>query len=257
MHLTQHAFGRQLDALMKTHEVVPLSDAMMIGPPNDITGRARPRAAITFDDAYAGAVTAGLWELRARGLPATIFVTPGFLDGQQFWWDVLADASEGLNADTRRRALVDGRGFNRDVLSAALQIGLPTRQMPACARGAAIADLDSALEYTGITLAAHTWNHPNLTALSDAELADELARPLVWLDRFGDRALKMVSYPYGLADPRVQNAARVAGYSAGFMIDGGWTRTPPHDPFAIPRLNIPAGVSHDGFVLRAAGFLQG
>ena len=257
LHLAQDAFGRQLDALVKTHEIVPLSEAMMITPHGHVTGRARPRAVITFDDAYAGAVTAGVWELRARGLPATIFVTPGFLDGQQFWWDVLADASEGLDAHTRRRALVDSRGFSVDVLSAALQIGLPTREMPAYARGASITDLESALEYTGITLAAHTWNHPNLTALSDAELADELARPLVWLDRFGDRALKMVSYPYGLADLRVQNAARMAGYSAGFMIDGGWTKEPPNDPFAIPRLNIPAGVSHDGFVLRAAGLFQG
>ena len=46
-------------------------------------------------------------------------------------------------------------------------------------------------------------------------------------------------------------------YVAGFMIDGGWTTAAPRDPFAIPRLNVPAGVSRNGFILRAAGLIQG
>lgn len=257
LHLRQETFGTQLDSLQKTHEIVALSDAVTQLLTGYSAPRRRPRAAITFDDAYAGAVSAGVPELRIRGLPATIFVTPGLLGGQQFWWDVLADATKGLNAETRKRALKESRGRGTDILAAAGRLGLPAREMPMYARGASIADLDSALAYERITLASHTWNHPNLTALTDAELLDELVRPLAWLDQFGDRALKMVSYPYGLADRRVQSAARATGYSAGFMIDGGWTRKPPQDPFAIPRLNIPAGVSHDGFVLRAAGLLQG
>jgi hypothetical protein len=54
----------------------------------------------------------------------------------------------------------------------------------------------------------------------------------------------------------VHAAAREAGYAAGLMIDGGWVAPPPRDTFAIPRLNIPAGVSRDGFVLRTAGLLN-
>jgi hypothetical protein len=53
------------------------------------------------------------------------------------------------------------------------------------------------------------------------------------------------------------DASHDAGYTAGFMIEGGWTTPDPRDPFAIPRLNVPAGVSRDGFVLRAAGLIQG
>jgi peptidoglycan/xylan/chitin deacetylase (PgdA/CDA1 family) len=218
---------------------------------------ARPRAAITFDDAYAGALTAGIAELRSRSLPATVFVTPAFLGGKSFWWDVFADPNMGLDASLRERALSEANGLSARVNTIAQLNGLRMHEMPAHACGASLDQLHAALGYQQISLAAHTLNHPNLVSLTDAELGDELASPLEWLRQFGDRALPMVSYPYGLADNRVQAAARKAGYTAGFMIDGGWTTAAPHDPFAIPRLNIPAGVSRNGFILRAAGLLQG
>jgi peptidoglycan/xylan/chitin deacetylase (PgdA/CDA1 family) len=135
--------------------------------------------------------------------------------------------------------------------------GMGMHEMPAHACGASVVQLNAALDYEKISLAAHTMNHPNLISLTDADLAQELLQPLEWLQQFGDRALPMVSYPYGLADNRVRTAARTAGYTAGFMIDGGWTTPAPRDPFAIPRLNIPSGVSRNGFILRAAGLFQG
>ena len=256
LHLTQRAFAEQLDALVTTHEVVSL-DAALIPHRGNAHQTSRPRVAITFDDAYAGALTAGVTELRARALPATIFVTPAFLDGKAFWWDVLSTADSGLDDAFRERALTEARGLTDDVLALAHNSGLSAREMPAHARGASTDQLAAALDFDGITLAAHTWNHPNLTALADADLMSELARPLEWLKPYGDRALPMVSYPYGLADRRVMDASHDAGYTAGFMIEGGWTTPDPRDPFAIPRLNVPAGVSRDGFVLRAAGLIQG
>src|SRR2546423_5455975 len=66
LHLRRSDFAAQLDALRETHDVVPLPAVLLPshGP--------RPRAAITFDDAYAGAVTLGVAEVVARGLPATV-----------------------------------------------------------------------------------------------------------------------------------------------------------------------------------------
>ena len=255
LHLAQRTFAKQLDSLLESHDLVGLDAALHQVAPEQRTRR--PRATITFDDAYAGAMTAGVAELRARGLPATIFVTPSLLDGGSFWWDTFADPAAGLDSAFRQRALTEGRGLNEEVATVARSASLATHEMPAFARGASMNDLFTALDYPGITLAAHTWSHPNLSALPDSMLAAELARPFEWLGQFGDRALPMVSYPYGLADQRVRDAARAAGYTAGFMIDGGWSSAPPRDPFAIPRLNVPAGVSENGFVLRAAGLIQG
>ena len=257
LHMSQRVFAEQLDALLYTHDVIPLAEALRPTNLHTRQNGMRPRAVITFDDAYAGALSAGVAELRARSLPATIFVTPAFLGSRSFWWDLLSDETTGLDAETRKRALTEGRGLTDDVLELATRAGAAIRQMPVHARGASIDDLNGAIAAGQISLAAHTWNHPNLTSLSDTQLTDELARPLDWLGQFGDHALPIVSYPYGLADRRVQHAARDAGYSAGFMIDGGWTTFAPQDPFAIPRLNVPAGVSRNGFVLRAAGLMQG
>jgi peptidoglycan/xylan/chitin deacetylase (PgdA/CDA1 family) len=257
LHLSQRAFASQLDSLLETHRVISLGDALRNHDQHIDPGDTRPRAVITFDDAYSGAVTAGVEELRVRKLPATIFVAPAFLDGGTFWWDALSDATTGLDSRVRERALSDSRGLSDEVWALATRSDLRIHEMPAHMCGTSTHDLDAASGYEQVSLAAHTWSHPNLTALTDTELVDELARPLAWLQRFGDRALPVVSYPYGLADQRVRNAARDAGYTAGFMIDGGWTTFEPQDRFAIPRLNIPAGVSRHGFVLRAAGLIQG
>lgn len=256
LHLHQDAFAGQLDALLRTHDVVSLHDALEAGQHSG-RNNGRPRVAITFDDAYSGALTAGVAELRDRGLPGTVFVTPSFLNGKTFWWDVLSGVTTGLDETFRVRALTEAHGLTQDVLTLARSAGVAAQEIPAHARGASTQELTAALGYEQISLAAHTWNHPNLTSLSDPELATELARPLEWLQHFGDRALPMISYPYGLADRRVMDATRDAGYSAAFMIDGGWTTPGPRDRFAIPRLNVPAGVSHDGFILRAAGLIQG
>src|SRR6185503_1881953 len=98
-------FRDQLDALQQTHDVVPLRDVL-----NEAPRRGRPRVAITFDDAYLGAVRHAPAELSARGMPATIFVAPAFLGGRSFWWDALADPRGGLDPGLRERALGDLRG---------------------------------------------------------------------------------------------------------------------------------------------------
>jgi len=250
LHLPQAAFAAQLDALLETHDVVPL-DALL-ATRTDASSVTRPRAAITFDDAYLGALTAGVAELARRDIPATVFVAPDFIGGRSFWWDALADADTGLAPQTRERALSEARGIDACVRA---MIGTPAAELPEWARCATEHDIDAALATSRITLASHTWSHPNLTQLTDAELATELTRPREWLARYGDRALPVISYPYGLADVRVQAAARDAGYRAGFMITGGWTSPPIGERYDVPRLNIPAGLSRDGFVLRAAGIL--
>lgn len=79
LHLEQREFARQLDWIDRTYDVVPLTAIF-----NAKETHGRPRAAITFDDAYRGAVTAGVAELVERDMPATIFVAPGFVGGNSF-----------------------------------------------------------------------------------------------------------------------------------------------------------------------------
>jgi peptidoglycan/xylan/chitin deacetylase (PgdA/CDA1 family) len=247
LHLPQHEFAAQLDILRRHHDVVPLTSLLEVGQPD-----ARLRVAITFDDAYAGALQAGVSELVDRGMPATIFVAPGLLGGIT-WWDVLADPARGLDQDFRTRALNELAG-KRDAILREAQL---TRGAPAAHdsyRIGSIAELERAAAQPGITLASHTWSHPNLCALSRDELVHELSTSLDWLQAHHPSALAWLTYPYGLWSNDVAKAAASVGYVAALRVDGGW-----FDPqsatsrFALPRLNIPAGISLDGFALRLAG----
>lgn len=246
LHLPQADFAAQLDALAATHDVIPLA-AIRDGA----RGRC-PRAIITFDDAYCGALTVGLAEVVKRDLPATVFVSPG-LFGRATWWDRLAQAAGGeMPAVIRKEALTAHAGVS-DRVFAALGSGADT--LPKWAVIATEAEVQSAAALPGITLGAHTWSHPNLAALEPREVLAELERPLAWLRDLGQRGDCWLAYPYGLTSAAVSRAAVEAGYAGALLISGGWlppALAPNHD---LPRFNVPSGMSLTGFRLRACGVL--
>ena len=72
--------------LARAFEVIALDDLE--------AAAARPRGRalmLTFDDGYRDQATPAARLLHARGLPATFFLTTGFLDrGGLSWWDEIA-----------------------------------------------------------------------------------------------------------------------------------------------------------------------
>jgi peptidoglycan/xylan/chitin deacetylase (PgdA/CDA1 family) len=246
LHLPQAAFGRQLDAIRETCDVIALADIRRPSP-----GGTRPRVVITFDDAYRGAVTAGVEELAARGLPATIFVSPAFIGGRTFWWDAVT----ALDPASRDHALAACRGVDAAVRAWAADAGQTLRDGAPWAVAATEAELGRAAATDGMTLGSHTWSHPNLQALSVEEVRDELRRPLEWLRSHPGTVLPWLSYPYGLVSAVAEDEARAAGYEGTLRIAGGWVAPGGRSAFDLPRLNIPAGVSQDGFRLRLAGLI--
>ena len=127
---------------------------------------------------------------------------------------------------------------------------------PSHARCVTESQLATALDYPGLHLGSHSWSHPNLAALDEGALVTELTRPRAWLQRYGARVLPLISYPYGLSSPNVERAAAAAGYTHGFRVMGGWMppSTGSATPYALPRLNVPAGLTPEGFRLRLAGW---
>ncbi|MEP6573675.1 MAG: polysaccharide deacetylase family protein, partial [Gemmatimonadota bacterium] len=248
LHLPRTEFAAQLDVLQRTHEVVELAELF----DGTSVQRRHPRVAITFDDAYAGAVTAGVEELRQRGLPATIFVAPHILNGRAFWWDALS-GPEGLRPELREHALWSCRGEDGAVRRWAEETGQRLSIPADHATGATEVQLETAMRYNRLTLASHTWSHPNLSALDPDQLRIELTRPRVWLAERFARVLDWISYPYGLANETVEHATANAGYVAGLRVSGGWMARGFRRSYALPRMNVPAGVSLDGFALRLSG----
>jgi len=255
LHLSRKAFAQQLDHLQRTHEIVPIGRVF----DGDVRPSARPCAAITFDDAYMGAVSEGVEELVSRGVPGTIFAAPAWLGGNAFWWDEFADAERGsLDRQLRRMALGALAGRQDLIHAWAAREGRRPQVMPPFARTATEGDLQAASARPGITVGSHSWSHPNLSGLDPNELREEVTRPLDWLRARVPTTVPVLAYPYGFSTLSSRRAAAAAGYDAAFHLEGGWVASNQARSarFALPRADIPSGLSLEGFRLRVSGLLR-
>ena len=248
LHLPQRLFAQQLDHLRDAATVIPLAEALR--PTRRQHG---PAVVITFDDAYRGAVVAGGGELGRRGMTATMFVAPAFVGGGSFWWDAVPWRERGEPGPELRRFLLESLGGE----DARVRAWLAERDVsvvdpPEWARCASESDLLAARR-EGMRFGSHSWSHPNLEMLTGGRLAEELTRPLQWLRERFDAVDNVLAYPYGRVSAAVEDAARAAGYEAGLRIDGGWLGK--RRMFSLPRLDVPAGLSPKGFVLRVSGLV--
>ena len=250
LFLAQREFGAHLDMLREVADVAALDRI-------DDEGDGRPRVAITIDDAYKGAVCEGVQELVKRGLPATIFVAPGRLEGHVFWWDALADESGQLQDGVKTHALTTLCGHDERVRAWAARFAVLTSDaLPPYARAASRAELRAAACLPGITLGSHTWSHANLAKLAVSDVISEVNRSRVWLRReFPGKVIDWLAYPYGLDSVATHQALADACYTGGLRIQGGWHNPTRVSRFARPRLNVPSSLSVAGLKARAVGSL--
>lgn len=161
-------------------------------------GRVPRRAVLlTFDDCYQDLLDTALPILKERGLPALAFAVSQCVGGTNAW-----DAHIGA-AQLR---LLDADGIRR-------------------------------LAASGVEVGAHSRTHPYLTRLSGDELQAEVAGSVEDLERLGIPRPRFFSYPHGLYDPRVENAAQRAGVEAAFTVDPG-VFTDRRQPYRVRRIEI-------------------
>lgn len=248
LHTPLSRFRRDLDLVSRTHDIVSLDDALR----ESERPRGRPQCCITFDDAYVGTMELGLAELARRKLPATVFIAPGLLDRRGCWWDLLANDNGVLEQSVRQRALLDHGGDTERVLA---HFGPALRALPRWWSIASLADLRGAAD-TLFTFGAHTWAHVRMVDLPSQRLAEELRRPLQWLDEnIGAQSRKWLAYPYGLFSEEVARAAETEGYEVGLTLTGRLMHPTDDARLQLPRIPIVAGLSERGQELRIAGVL--
>jgi peptidoglycan/xylan/chitin deacetylase (PgdA/CDA1 family) len=251
LHVRQADFGRQLDRVQDLADVVPLNQI-------DFPSTGRPRVAITFDDAYRGAVVEGVQEVSGRGLPATIFVAPRHLGRHVFWWDALAGESGMLGSDVRRHALGALAGVDARVRDWAERAGVPsTDDVPMHARTATLDELRHASRIGGISIGSHTWSHANLARLGRTEIVGELRQAHEFLRReFGATYIAWLAYPYGLDSPDARAVAAEMRYDGALRVSGGWHRTSDVPRYGRPRLNVSSGITLSGLGARMNGVVR-
>lgn len=245
LHVPLSAFQDYLAVIADGYTVVPLAEIA------DRVYRRRPvdrLAAITFDDAYRGVLRYALPALASRQLPSTVFVVSGAAAAPApFWWDLLG-GNGGLPDSVRARAIGQLRGDQQAVLAEhpSADRQLPEMLLPATWRAV------RAAAGNGVTIGSHSVSHRNLAALDADGVREELERARAEIGAALGAPPAEVSYPYGLHNDAVLQAARRAGYSAGVTMRFGLAARTA-DPLALPRINVPAGISVPALECWAAG----
>jgi peptidoglycan/xylan/chitin deacetylase (PgdA/CDA1 family) len=247
LHLPVGRFEAQMEWLRRHYTVVPLGELV------DRVAARKPLeslAAITFDDAYMGVFDHAVPVLRRAHLPATVFVVSEAPDHETgFWWDrpaIVRAANTSIRNDWLHAMRGDAQAINASV-SDNTDLVVP-RWCRAANWGTIRASLDG-----GIEVGVHSATHRTLPTLSDGELEYEVVGARAMVQQATGAAPQSFAYPYGCWDSRVRAIVRSAGYRAALTLKAGRNR-PLADPWALRRLNIPAGISDPAFEAWTAGF---
>lgn len=246
LHLPLDQFVSQLDVIEECASVVSLDD--------ESGERDRLRVALTFDDAYAGALELAIPELQRRQLPATIFVAPGLLGAAGTWWDQYLGQSVVGAEEIRGEALATHGGDATKISRWMSARGVSAQELPAEYGIASEQQLARVAMQPGVTLGCHTWDHPNLAALPPTEVHRQLRQSMDWLGNYSSYR-PWIAYPYGMESPTVRRICRELGLVRGYRVSGGFGKS-GGDPLGRARYNVASGLSLDGFRLRLAGILS-
>lgn len=199
--------------------------------------------AITFDDdlpSHASAAAPVLTRLRA---PATFFLNGASLERpHRFWWEALELAQRrGMTTDPPVAAPEQIHDVALSVQLAPLpererievrlreQLGPPGPDEVLGAQGV------KALASAGFEIGFHTREHHWLPGLTDLELADAMRAGRTELEAAAGAAIDTIAYPHGGGDTRVADAARDAGFRAGY-ITGHKAVAAGDDPLLLGRV---------------------
>ncbi len=276
-----HTFRLQCEHMVRHYRPISLTEAAN----HFKTGTALPEnaLAITIDDGYRDFYYNGYPSLKQFGIPATMFVTTGVIDGLTwFWWDklhfaLLATPLQSVslageqnvplrNAEEREAALhriADAmtRVPNRerlaliDSLPALLQVEVPVSP-PERFRPLGWAEIRE-MRSNGIEFGAHTVTHP---ILSRVESMEELRQEIeVSRDRVAEELgvpTRHFCYPSGRAEDlnaKVRQLAATAGFETAVTTEQG-LNLPGADLLLMKRIGVEPECEDFYFARQVAGF---
>ncbi len=210
-------FRWQMALLARYFNVLPLDEALA----RMDNGRLPRRAAcITFDDGYADNLHNAMPVLRDFDLPATCFVTSGFLDGGRMWNDTVIEALRRLPGerlhlnefgidlgDHPLTSLADRRRAAEAIIRRIKHLDPALRQRLADLLGGLADDMPTdlmlskgqliQLERQGMEIGGHTVSHPILAKLDAATAEAEIADGKRALEGLLRKEIRFFAYPNG------------------------------------------------------------
>jgi peptidoglycan/xylan/chitin deacetylase (PgdA/CDA1 family) len=240
LHMPLATFERQMRWLAEHYAVIPLEELVN----RQVHGRSlRGVAALTFDDAYVGVFDHAWPLLRNLGMPATVFVVadvPGRKEG--FWWDD-PGVLQAHSPERHHHWLTAFKGDRTSIVQSVV-FDRPQRLPPPSCWPATWQAIAAAAD-AGLHIGVHSATHRALPELPDEDLEREIVASRDVIQRQVGVAPLFFTYPYGLWNDRIRQAVRSAGYRAAFTLSAD--RMAKADPWALPRINVPAGIADAAF----------
>ena len=200
-NLSVERFREDIETISERYEIADLKT--VVERPKD----GRKMVALTFDDGFVGFFRNVRPVLHEYGVPATVFVTPGFLDDAR---RELLEARHELPATTGRLVL------SEDELAVLADDPL-------------------------VTIGNHTRTHPHLSEIDDSALHDEIVGAKMTLERRFGVEIDRFSYPYGDYDERAVRLVRAHHDMAVTMRPG---LLAADDPMLLPRIGCEGTAYH-------------
>jgi peptidoglycan/xylan/chitin deacetylase (PgdA/CDA1 family) len=176
------------------------------------------------------------------------------LDRHRLWWQLVQQLSR-TSASVRRLFISElgaAAKLPEDLKSALFRDPIQRNRFQ-------LLDKNQAAELvkSGMTLGAHTMDHPVLARCTDEIAQQEIVGPLKLVPE--DWSVLMLAYPFGTSETvsgRDMSLAEGAGYRCAFMNTGG-SISSSAGRFALPRIHITADIRLGEFEAHASGFHEG
>lgn len=268
----QEEFARQVQFLKRNYDVVRVGDL-------DQALRHSGRAVmITFDDGYRDNFDFALPVLIQENVPATFFITSGFIDGGPVaWWDEIAwmvrtstqtvlHALVPCNTQIPLASSEDREQTIRTLLKA--YKNLPADQTVGfldqladvtgsgrCPRSMAQDiwmnwDMIREMDRQGMDIGGHTVSHPVLSNTDFDTQHSEIIGSKHRIETELGHPITAFSYPVGQPDSFTEVTKQIlksAGYRWAFSFSGGFSATGHADDFDLPRVAVSPHVSRELF----------
>lgn len=265
-------FDWQMQLLKRHFNVLPLAVATRMLK----RGTLPPASAcVTFDDGYADNATVALPILQRHGIPATVFVAAGVLNGGRMWNDTVIETLRHCPRSelslpgfpvpiyplggriSRRKAAYDIvrrckylPAEQRDDLATCL-VEMSPPPSPVDNLMLTTAQLLT-LHRQGVEIGGHTFSHPILARLTLNEAREEIMLGKSELERMIDQPLRFFAYPNGQfhRDFNSEHVALVKQANFDAAVTTSWGVSDQHtDSFQLARFT-PWDKSSTRFLLR-------
>lgn len=239
---TAAVFDWQMQLLARYFTPLSLDQALQHLADNSLPPNA---ICVTFDDGYLNNLTVAAPILAKYQIPATVYIATAFSAGANMWNDRLID----LCSDTNRSQLTSPLGIlplcnSASRYQTSLQLIKHYKYLPVTERQQAVDSLyqqNQASEYqprmmnasqiqqlaaAGITIGAHTLQHPILKSIPPAEQQQQIEHSKTWLEQLLAKPVLHFAYPNGVEgrdfDDTTVKLVQQAGFVSAVVTDWGY-----------------------------------